>query len=78
MKILAWNCRGLARGLTIRALRASIRSLRPDLIFLSETKVPASRFMHSLVGLGFSDWLEVPHVGLQGGLFLDWKFGVEI
>jgi hypothetical protein len=31
-----------------------------------------------LVGLGFSDWLEVPPVGLQGGLFLAWKFGVKI
>ena len=70
MKVLAWNCRGLARGPTIRTLRASIRSLRPDLIFLSETKVLASCFLHSLVGLDFSDWLEVPPVGLQGGLFL--------
>jgi hypothetical protein len=31
-----------------------------------------------MVGLGFSDWLEVPFVGLQGGLFLAWKFGVDI
>ena len=38
----------------------------------------SSCFQQSLVGLGFSDWLEVPPVGLQGGLFLAWKFGVDI
>ena len=74
MKVLAWNCRELARGLTIRALRASIRTLRPDLIFLSKIKVPSSRFIQSLFTLGFFDWLEVPPVGLQGGIF----FGLEI
>ncbi|XP_059437358.1 uncharacterized protein LOC132170396 [Corylus avellana] len=78
MKVLAWNCRGLARSPTIRALRALIRSHRPDLIFLSETKTPSSHFRSSLIGLGFFAWLEVPPVGLQGGLFLSWKGGVDI
>jgi hypothetical protein len=54
MKVLAWNCRGLPRGPTIRALRALIRAHHPYLLFLSETKVPSSRFWSSLVGLGFS------------------------
>jgi hypothetical protein len=78
MKILAWNCRGLARGPTIRALRALIRNYRPDLLFLSETKVSSSHFQPSLFGLGFSAWLEVPLFGLQGGLYLAWKNGVDV
>ena len=78
MKVLAWNCCGLARGLTIRALRALIRAHHLDLLFLSETKVPSSCFWSSLVGLGFSAWLEVPPVGIQGGIFSAWKFGVDI
>lgn len=69
MKVLAWNCWGFARGPKIRVLRALIRSHRSDLIFLSETKMPSSRFRSSLIGLGFFAWLEVPPVGLQGGLF---------
>jgi exonuclease III len=70
MKVLAWNCRGLARGPTIRALKALIKAHHPDLLFLSETKVPSSHFWSSLVGLGFLAWLEVPLVGIQGGVFL--------
>jgi hypothetical protein len=64
MKILAWNCRGLAQGPTIRALRALIRIHRPEMVFLSETKVSSSRFHPSLFGLVFSTWLEVPPSGL--------------
>jgi exonuclease III len=65
MKLLAWNCRGLARNPTIRVLRALIRYHRPDLLFLSETMVPSSRFQASLFVLGFSSWLEVPPSGSQ-------------
>ncbi|XP_059443283.1 uncharacterized protein LOC132175345 [Corylus avellana] len=78
MKVLAWNSRGLARAPTIRALRALIRTHRPDLIFLSETKVASARFQPSLFHLGFSGWLEIPPVGLKGGLFVTWKHGIEI
>jgi exonuclease III len=65
MKFLAWNCRGLARGPTTRALRALIRTHRPDLLFLSETKVPSIRYQPLLFGLGFMSWLEVSPVGLK-------------
>lgn len=34
--------------------------------------------MPSLIGLGFTASLEVPPVGLSGGLFLSWKDGVDI
>jgi exonuclease III len=51
MKILAWNCRGLARASTIRSLRAS-----PDILFLSETKIQPSAACIILNGLGFFLW----------------------
>ncbi|XP_059451039.1 uncharacterized protein LOC132181825 [Corylus avellana] len=78
MRILAWNCRGLACAPKIRSLRALIRQHRPDVLFLSETKVLSSRFWSSLSCLGFSAWLEVPPVGLSGGLFVTWKYGFSL
>ncbi|GLT69444.1 hypothetical protein SLA2020_415930 [Shorea laevis] len=78
MKVLAWNCRGLARAPTIRSLRAMIRSRNPDILFLSETKVISSRFQNSLALLGFTVWLEVPPIGFKGGIFLSWKTGVDL
>jgi hypothetical protein len=70
--------RGLARGPTIQALRALIRAHRPDLLFLSEIKVACSHFQPSLLGLGFSTWFEAPPSGLQGGLYMTWKHGVDV
>jgi exonuclease III len=62
MKVLAWNCRGLARALTNCALWALIRTHRPDLLFLSETKVLSTRFQSFLFAMGFSTWLEFPPI----------------
>jgi len=78
LKVMSWNCRGLARAPTIRALRAFIRTLRPDVLFLSETKVITSRFQHVLLRMGFSSLFEVPPAGTRGGLFLTWKHGITL
>ncbi|XP_062155309.1 uncharacterized protein LOC133863383 [Alnus glutinosa] len=78
MKILAWNCCGLALAPTILVLRALIRYYRLDLLFLSETKVSSSLFWFLLHGLGFVDMLKVPPVGSRGGIFLTWKDGVDL
>jgi hypothetical protein len=78
MKILAWNCCGLALAPTILVLRAFIRSYRPDLLFLFETKVSSSLFWFLLHGLGFVDMLEVPPVSSRGEIFLTWKDGVDL
>jgi hypothetical protein len=44
-------------------------------LFLSETKVLASRFWNSLFRMGFSSWLQIPPDGFKGGLFVTWKQG---
>jgi hypothetical protein len=78
MKVLASNCHGLACASTIRVLRALIKSLRSDILFLSKTKVTATRFQPLLFGMGFSDWLDVPPVGTSGGIYLTWKVGIDL
>jgi hypothetical protein len=78
MKVLAWNCRDIARGPTIRALRALIKVHHLDLLLLPETKVHSTRFQASLFGLGFSSWLEVPPLGLPGEIYFAWEDGVDV
>jgi exonuclease III len=53
MKLLAWNCRGLARASTIRALRAKVWKHSPDVLYLSETKIQPYAAYFILNGLGF-------------------------
>jgi hypothetical protein len=49
-----------------------------DVFFLSETMVQSNRFRLVFEKFGFSAWLEVPPIGIKGGLFLAWKQGVII
>ena len=78
MKVMAWNCRGLACAPTIRTLRALIRTNRPDVLFLSKTIVVSSCYWSSLFRMGFSYWLQVLPIGCRGGLFVTWKQGFSL
>ena len=78
MIVLAWNCRGLARAAAKRALRALIRDVGPDVLFLSETKIPIDRVRKFLMSLGFSNLDFVNPKGRKGGLIVGWKIGVDM
>jgi exonuclease III len=73
MRILAWNCRGLARSSTVRALKGIIRDSDPDCLFLSETKIKEHRVKRILNSLGFSNIICVDPIGQAGGISLNWK-----
>jgi len=53
MKLIVWNCRGLARASIIRSLRAKVRKHSLDISYLSETKIPPSAACIILNGLKF-------------------------
>jgi exonuclease III len=65
MKIMGWNCMGLACAPTIRIIRAIVRIYIPDVLFFSETKVPSSRYWSSLFRMGFSSWLQIPLLDIR-------------
>ena len=78
MKLLAWNCRGLANAPAVRALLDVQRNWAPDLMFLSETHVdsyPAECFRNILK---MDQKLVCPSDGRKGGLLMLWKREIDI
>ncbi|KAL3825323.1 hypothetical protein ACJIZ3_021352 [Penstemon smallii] len=71
MSCLAWNCRGLGAPRKVRTLGNLIRENSPQLVFLSETKLPARKI--ELIRRRFElHGVAVDSRGLSGGLALLW------
>lgn len=78
MKILSWNCRGIGRPRAIRDLKANIRNLNPDAIFLSITLVQNVNISAIINRLGFSSFGNHPPIGKWGGLLVLWRPGLDV
>lgn len=78
MKILSWNCRGLAQSSSIRSLQAMIRKSVPDIIFLSETKFAYHVVSSILTPLGFTLVAQAPPSSSRGCLLLASKTDVKL
>lgn len=79
MKIIAWNCQGLAKPKAIRALRSLLKETKPDAIFLSEVKIPFSiSISKALDAHSLSNVSSVPPIGLAGGLILAWSNTISL
>jgi hypothetical protein len=76
MKILAWNCRGLAHSSTVLSLRTFIRNENPDIVFLTETKSARHVVSPILRQLGYFLTVQAPPSNSRGGLLLAWKSDV--
>ena len=75
MKILVLNCRGCCASEVVQELRDLVERFRPELIFLSETKMMAERSELLRWKLGFENAVGVDCTGLGGGLVLMWRTG---
>ncbi|XP_060969677.1 uncharacterized protein LOC133036919 [Cannabis sativa] len=77
MKVLAWNCRGLGNSTTVRQLANLVRQHKPEVLVLSETRLPQDKFSRTCIRLHFEHSHYVPPVGLSGGLGICWMKGVN-
>ncbi|CAM8886272.1 unnamed protein product [Rhodiola kirilowii] len=73
MKTLCWNCRGLGQPRTVRSLVDMVRSYKPQVVGLIETKLDRSRMEVIRRKMGFDCGLGVDSNGRSGGLGLWWK-----
>ena len=78
MITLSWNCQDLAWVSAKRTLKALIRDIGLDIVFLSETKIPINRSRKLLESLGFYNIEYVDPKGKKGGLIVCWKIGVDL
>ena len=78
MKILAWSCRGICNAVTIRALKAQIKGVSSNIVFLSETKASATKMEEVLNAIRFIDMYVVEAKGNKGGICIMWKSGLSI
>ncbi|PON96768.1 Endonuclease/exonuclease/phosphatase [Trema orientale] len=72
MKVLAWNCRGLARSAAVQSLRAMIASSS-----LSETIIGEIDICKRLRLIHFYHHVFVPPNTLSDGFCVVWKNGVD-
>ena len=72
MKILAWNCRGLASARAVRALLEIQKRERPDVFFLSETHLGKAKAENLKRRLGCD------HFIIHEGLLMLWRKEVVV
>ena len=76
MILLAWNCRGLGKSLTVRTLKEMSASHKPDILFSSETLVEGNKIELLAPKLGFCNFFSVDRQGRGGGLAVFWRRNV--
>lgn len=78
MKLLSWNCKGIARPRAIRSLRKTIRSHQPDGVFLAETLLQSINNLDVVNRLQFPFYVHISLIGRWDGLLFMWKVGLDV
>ncbi|CAM8999721.1 unnamed protein product [Rhodiola kirilowii] len=78
MRLISWNCRGVGGPRAVRSLGDVVRTHRPSLLGLIETKKEDGDLEVLKCKLGFSGCLAVGSKGRSGGLALFWTQEIEV
>ncbi|KAK4492627.1 hypothetical protein RD792_003445 [Penstemon davidsonii] len=73
MKILTWNCRGAGSDNFRTTFNDLVKTHKPDIVFLLETKVSEERAETISLGLGFTGVCRAPTEGRGGGIWMLWR-----
>jgi exonuclease III len=78
MTLLSWNYRGLGNPCTVRDLCRLVKTKKPNLVFLMETKSRNKRMETVRVRIGFANLFVVECIGKSGGLALLWNDEINV
>src|SRR4051794_3923088 len=73
MSLLCWNCHSLGSDATVGELHWLVKTFRPGILFLSETKLWDTKARNFMWSLGYTGSFAVSCEGCSGGLALFWK-----
>ena len=76
MRILLWNCWGVGRTPTVRALKALIKFEGLDIVFVAETKSSSPKLEKVKSSIGFVGLFCVDAIGKAGGLAIFGNLGL--
>ncbi|KAL3503795.1 hypothetical protein ACH5RR_033636 [Cinchona calisaya] len=73
IKMISWNCRGLAGKAFLITVRSYIATYQPEIIFLLETHVEEERAETILGRTHYSVNIVIPFEGHSGGIIMMWN-----
>lgn len=78
MKIIIWNCQGAKPKEFLQAAKNLIKTHRPMIFGLLETKMSGDGTDKICNNLGFDNWVRIEVVGFSGAIWVLWKEEVEV
>lgn len=76
MKVVSWNCRGIANCRARKHVKLLLTSTKPDVLCLLELRSSSiDRIVNLVYSLGFTNHFIVEPMGFAGGLLLFWNQG---
>ncbi|KAL9419818.1 hypothetical protein AB3S75_037560 [Citrus x aurantiifolia] len=78
MKLISWNVRGLRNYRTFREIKRILRELKPEIVFLCETKLSEQFMKRKASELNFQNCFAVSSSGKRGGLAMMWSENVNL
>jgi hypothetical protein len=78
MIVLAWNCRGLGMPRTVQELVQLVRTYRPRIVFISETRQKENKIKGLSSRLGLQNCITQKGKGKGAGIALYWDDQIEI
>ncbi|KAI8028379.1 hypothetical protein LOK49_LG02G01345 [Camellia lanceoleosa] len=73
MDMLFWNCRGASNNTFKRTLKELVRTHKPKILVLMETKVELNSMVMFFNRLGFTASTHFDPVGRSGGIWMLWN-----